>query len=125
MKPDGYLICQYKNKQLLVHRVIFFLEYGYLPINVDHIDHNRQNNHPSNLRAATPSQNSANRQRGLLPLGVYEHTRKGRTGLWYECKIEWLGKQYSTYKRKLEDAIEWRLAKERELFKEFRYGRVD
>ncbi len=42
------------------HRMVFYLQNGYLPEQVDHIDRDRSNNHPSNLRAATPAQNSQN-----------------------------------------------------------------
>lgn len=46
------------NKKLHVHRVIFFLEYGYHPEIIDHIDRNHLNNHISNLR---PSDRCLNR----------------------------------------------------------------
>lgn len=45
---------------LLIHRIIYFLETGEQPEQIDHIDRNRTNNHISNLRAATHQQNIFN-----------------------------------------------------------------
>jgi len=44
-----------------VHRLIFLLEYGYLPPEVDHINGDRQDNRIENLRPATRSENQCNR----------------------------------------------------------------
>ena len=81
---SGYKTLQYKNKKYLQHRVIFEEYYGWLPTNVDHINHDKSDNRLCNLRAATPSQNNCNRKRGELPLGIYKRRRKGRPGWWYE-----------------------------------------
>ena len=48
-------------KQIKSHRMIFYLVNGHLPSEIDHIDGDKSNNHPANLRAATRSQNSANK----------------------------------------------------------------
>ena len=49
--------------QILSHRLIFYLTYGHLPEFIDHIDVDKLNNHPSNLREATLSQNAVNRKK--------------------------------------------------------------
>lgn len=62
-------------QQLLAHHVVWFLEHGEWPsMFIDHIDGNTRNNHPSNLRLATPLQNSLNRR-------VRSGTRSGFKGV--------------------------------------------
>ena len=57
-----YKRVQVLRKNLLQHRVIFFMHYGYLPELIDHIDGNSLNNRIENLREATYSQNSINKK---------------------------------------------------------------
>lgn len=59
----GYMIISYKKQRILVHRLIWALVNNIDPgdLDVDHIDRNKANNRPSNLRLATRSQNCANR----------------------------------------------------------------
>ena len=45
---------------ILTHRMVYYLHYGELPEIVDHLDRDTGNNHPSNLRSATHSQNCMN-----------------------------------------------------------------
>jgi hypothetical protein len=59
--PTGYRYVTWLNKSHKVHRLIFLLEHGYLPPEVDHINSNRADNHIENLRAANRSQNQCNR----------------------------------------------------------------
>ncbi|MGL5456720.1 MAG: HNH endonuclease signature motif containing protein [Citrobacter telavivensis] len=60
VRPDGYMSGKVKGKVYYTHRVVFFLHYGYMPEEVDHIDGNRANNNPSNLRDASRQQNMQN-----------------------------------------------------------------
>jgi hypothetical protein len=57
----GYRHVTWLGKIHKVHRLIFLLEYGYLPPEVDHINGDRQDNRIENLRAATRSENQCNR----------------------------------------------------------------
>lgn len=57
----GYRHVTWRGKIHKVHRLIFLLEYGYLPSEVDHINGDRQDNRIENLRAATRSENQCNR----------------------------------------------------------------
>lgn len=71
---NGYYQGGLHGKNFYAHRVVFFLAYGFFPAEVDHIDGNRGNNHPSNLRAVSRSENQHNR----LSSGATYNTRKGK-----------------------------------------------
>lgn len=46
-----------------LHRAVFFLTNGWMPVCVDHIDGDTTNNHPLNLRGANKQENSWNSSR--------------------------------------------------------------
>lgn len=58
----GYLVVSIKNKTYLVHRLIYWMSYGYLPKYIDHIDGNQLNNSIENLREATNQENLFNQK---------------------------------------------------------------
>ena len=60
---NGYVRTSINGKLYLVHRLIFLMEYGYLPNDIDHIDRNPSNNNIENLRPATRTQNQYNSTR--------------------------------------------------------------
>jgi hypothetical protein len=64
------------------HRVIWKMITGEEPPRIiDHSDRDKGNNRWSNLRAATPAQNGANRERALPPsgfYGVHKHKNKNK-----------------------------------------------
>lgn len=58
---NGYLRGSIHNRGYYAHRVVFALREGRWPNgDVDHIDHDRANNDPCNLREATRAQNCQN-----------------------------------------------------------------
>lgn len=69
-----------KQVHLLVHRVVWYLEYGTQVKIIDHIDRNKENNHPNNLRESDESKNMCNRSKfkkikDRKYKGVYFHKR--------------------------------------------------
>jgi hypothetical protein len=62
MLKDGYRQVHLSNKSYKVHRIIFMMQYGYLPPQIDHINGNRSDNHIENLRPATNATNQYNRK---------------------------------------------------------------
>lgn len=61
----GYLNVGFQNKQHKVHRLIWLYQTGYMPEQVDHIDHDKTNNSWSNLREVTNQENQLNRPKML------------------------------------------------------------
>jgi hypothetical protein len=49
-----------KRKLIKAHRLRWYMEYGYVPSEIDHVDRNRSNNSVENLREVTRSQNNMN-----------------------------------------------------------------
>ena len=61
----GYVQIRVDGKRYYAHRLAFFFMNEEIPEMVDHIDGNPSNNSWSNLRAATPAQNTYNRKLSL------------------------------------------------------------
>ena len=58
---NGYIYICLDQKDYLAHRLMWLYVYGAIPLlQIDHIDRNRANNKPINLRLATQKQNSEN-----------------------------------------------------------------
>ena len=54
-RSDGYSLV------IKVHRVVWYLEHGTQVKMIDHVDRNRENNAPDNLRVSTSQENAFNR----------------------------------------------------------------
>jgi HNH endonuclease/AP2 domain len=57
----GYTSINYKKKRYYLHRIIFLMQHGFLPAEVDHIDGNKANNKIENLRVCSHSENGFNK----------------------------------------------------------------
>ena len=57
---NGYETVMVDGRNWRIHRLVFLMQYGYLPKNIDHINGNRTDNHIKNLRAADDNQNAHN-----------------------------------------------------------------
>lgn len=60
LAKSGYRQVKIDRKLHYTHRLIFLMHYGFVPTTIDHIDGNKANNKPENLRAASYRQNNCN-----------------------------------------------------------------
>lgn len=102
---NGYVRLKIGTLNFYYHRVVFFLHSGLWPDMVDHKDGDKLNNHPSNLRAATASENAMNKRKasnntsGFKGVSFHKHSEKWR------ARIRYNGKSYSIgYYETAEDA---------------------
>ena len=57
----GYLVVRINKQQFYEHRIIYAIANGFNPLqNIDHIDGNKLNNNPSNLRDVSQTENMQN-----------------------------------------------------------------
>jgi hypothetical protein len=59
-KCNPYTRITFKGEKIKGHQLSFLLNFGYIPECIDHIDHNKINNMPSNLRHTTMGENQQN-----------------------------------------------------------------
>lgn len=81
----------------LAHRVIWKMQTGEDPIEVDHDDGNRANNRFNNLKSLTHQQNALNKQRNITNTSGRVGVRRVRSGKWLASiklngKMIYLGK---------------------------------
>lgn len=118
----GYSCMTLFKRKVLLHRVLFKLYYGYEPVEVDHRDGIRTNNHHSNLVEVTHSQNCRNRlKRKDNKSGVTGvRLQKGR---WLaEITVEGVTHSLGTFSR-LEEAARCRMDAERKYGFTARHGK--
>lgn len=75
----GYeFICYAAHSIVYVHKLVYETFKGEIPegLEIDHIDRNKLNNNPDNLRVVTRSENMKNRDRFKRPPFSEEHKRK-------------------------------------------------
>lgn len=118
--PKGYRVVNIDRKPAKAHHIVFALTHGRWPEGqIDHINGNRDDNRPCNLREATPSQNAMNR--GLQP-----NNKSGHKGIfWNAAAQRWVvtvttcGKPTANRFRTLDEAISARAKMVRERHREF------
>lgn len=77
--PQGYRRVKVDGKLYLSHRLIYAMAYGDCPqhMEVDHINGNKSDSRPENLRLATRSQNRHN-------VDTYANNSTNKKGTWYD-----------------------------------------
>lgn len=120
-QSNGYVVVNYKGGKKYVHRIVFALCNGYLPPEIDHINRDRTDNRPENLRDATRAQNGMNTSlRSDNTNGVKGACyHEGRAKPW-QARIQVGGKSVSLgYFRTIDECLSARKAAEKKYFGEF------
>lgn len=78
----GYRRITVFGKKYYAHRLAFFYKTGRLPVGVDHIDHNKQNNAWNNLREADHKTNNRN-------LPINKRNTSGHNGISWCVNNKW------------------------------------
>lgn len=81
LTPQGYRRVKVDGKLYLSHRLIYAMAYGHSPeeMEVDHINGDKSDSRPKNLRLATRSQNRQN-------VGTYANNSTDSKGTWYDSR---------------------------------------
>jgi hypothetical protein len=93
----GYKHAKIGNKKYQVHKLIFIMQHGYLPKEIDHIDGNKLNNSINNLREVTHNQNMHNRKinsnntSGIKGVCFDKNTNKWRGQVAFNNKVHYVG----------------------------------
>lgn len=105
---NGYLTFYHKKASYLVHRVIYFLTHGNCPRLIDHINGNKLDNRPENLRPCEESTNHFNSVIQSNNTTGFKGVHKLKDGLGYQAYINYNKKRkfLGTFKT-VEDADEF------------------
>ena len=63
ISAQGYLRTCINYKSYKLHRLIFMMFYGYMPVEIDHVNGNKTDNRIENLREVSHSQNEWNKSK--------------------------------------------------------------
>lgn len=94
---DGYLRVTIHHKTYQVHRIVWIILHGEIPEGklIDHLDGNRENNKPDNLRLVDDSENGRNR-------GKRSDNTSGITGVYFnKQRNNWRVQVYNENHKKI------------------------
>ena len=109
LHQTGYLGGKFRGYRLLAHRVVFYLNHGYWPNQVDHINGNRIDNRIENLRDVPQKDNMRNKAMGrnntsgYTGITVLDNPKRYKAKIMFNHKYYHLG-VFNT----LEDALKAR-----------------
>jgi hypothetical protein len=106
---SGYYQVKFKSKKYYVHRIIYSL-YNKVDLDtnlsIDHIDRNKANNSPLNLRLVTHTQNMWNQSRPKTNKSGFVTIHKKKTG--WQVKIKYKKKIIERMFSEFDDAVKFR-----------------
>lgn len=114
-----YIQTKINGKTQKNHRIIFAMIHGYMPEQVDHIDHNGLNNRADNLRASNSKDNSKN-------LPMQKSNKSGHIGVnWHKSAKKWQARAVDLNGKRIDlgrfDSIDEAVAVRKKYEIEFKY----
>jgi hypothetical protein len=91
---DGYLKTLINKRSHRLHRLIYMMHHGFVPLIVDHIDNNKLNNKIENLRAVNWSESNLNRGKHQRNTSGYKGVTFVKTENKFSSRIAINGKRY-------------------------------
>ena len=102
----GYVYLYVDGKSYLSHRMSFLYVYGYIPKEVDHIDHDRSNNKIENLRGCDRLSNGKNLKKKNTNTSGFTGVRFNKRQGKYVARIYHKGKEiFLGYYSTIEEAV--------------------
>ena len=83
INKDGYVIVGLDGKKQMAHRIVFCMQYGYMPEFIDHINGDKTDNRIENLRECTRAENAKNAK---LRKGSFSGLKNVR---WRKAENKW------------------------------------
>ena len=84
----GYRQIKWMQKIYKAHRLIYLLEHGFVPKEIDHINGDKQDNRLKNLRPATRSQNECNKAVGIKNASGYKGVSWSKTAKSWMVRVQ-------------------------------------
>jgi HNH endonuclease/AP2 domain len=81
INDKGYISVNIDKQCIALHRIVWMMQYGEMPLLIDHIDNNKQNNRIENLRLADKFQNAHNRS-------IHKNNTSGYKGVYWSKRTQ-------------------------------------
>ena len=126
LNGSGYLVCHAGSVKHYIHRIIWTMQTGEWPDQIDHINHKRDDNRWANLRESNDKNNRKNQsmssanKSGYMGVSWYKATKKWQAWIYSDCQKIHLGH----FEKKQDAIIARRAAEEKHGYHENHGGEI-